>query len=45
MDRIDDVLDYQDSCNSETAEEQNASDEAIQVSSRVQHEMMTFGKR
>ncbi|KAI7931407.1 hypothetical protein M0657_001073 [Pyricularia oryzae] len=31
MDRIDDVLDYQDSCNSETAEEQNASDEAIQL--------------
>ncbi|TLD34003.1 hypothetical protein PspLS_00842 [Pyricularia sp. CBS 133598] len=31
IDRIDDALDYQDSCNSETAEEQNASDEAIQL--------------
>ncbi|TLS22953.1 uncharacterized protein PpBr36_06315 [Pyricularia pennisetigena] len=31
IDRIDDILDYQDSCNSETAEEQNASDEAIQL--------------
>ncbi|KAI6360140.1 hypothetical protein MCOR25_006847 [Pyricularia grisea] len=31
LDRIDDALDYQDSCNSETAEDQNASDEAIQL--------------